>query len=307
MPLPCVAGPGSRLYGAAGGGGPPASGSILFVSNAASDNEYGRIATVPTNFGAAEFALTFWLQLTTGTASAYTSGTSQERTDWWTGNATPYADASWWFDGNFCMDGHTNAGSAFFDGTLSLQFVNSGRPRWLFGDGAAANARTGDLHAVQDTSLSSLRDGAWHKLGFRRKNDGGTGSILESWVDGVMIASETSTARTDMYTTYWDDFAAQVAAQRGFFFGGEKQACVGVFSQYADYKGRLSEMCFWNAPSDAQMQSLAAVANGATGLLDVIRFAEGLGSTATGVNGTVMNLNNGAGGQTIAWGSQNPF
>jgi hypothetical protein len=284
----------------------PASGSILFVSNAESDNEYGRIATVPTNFGAGEFALTFWLQLTTGTASNFTSGTSQERTDWDTQNPAAYSAADWWFRGNFCMDGHTNAGSAFYDGTLSLQFVNSGRPRWLFGDGAAANARTGDLHAVQDTSLASLRDSAWHKVGFRRINDGGTGSILESWLDGEIIATETSTARTNMYTTYWDDFAVQAAAQRGFFFGGEKQACVGVFSQYADYKGRISEMCFWSAPSTAQMESLAAVADDATGLLDVIRFAEGSGTTAEGINGTIMTLNEGDGGQTIAWGA-GPF
>ncbi len=285
----------------------PASGSILFVSNAASDNEYGRIATVPNGFGAGEFAITFWLQLTTGTASSFSSGSSQERTDWWAGNDTPYSAADWWFNGNFCMDGHTNASSAFYDGTLSLQFYQSGKPRWLFGDGAAANARTGDLHAVQDSNDASLRDGNWHKVGFRRRNDGGSGSILESWVDGTMVASETSTARTNMYTTYWDDFAVQAAAQRGFFFGAEKQAAVGVFAQYADYKGRMSELCFWNAPSDAQMQSLAAVANNATGLLDVIRFAEGSGSTATGINGTVMNLNNGASGQTIAWGAQNPF
>jgi hypothetical protein len=284
----------------------PASGSILFVSNAESDNEYGRIATVPANFGSGEFAITFWLLLTTGTASAFTTGTSQERTDWDTTDTAPYAASDWWFRGNFCMDGHTNAGSAFYDGTLSLQLVDSGKPRWLFGDGAAANARTGDLHAVQDTSLASLRDATWHKVGFRRINDGGTGSILESWLDGAIIATETSTARTNMYSTYWDDFAVQAAAQRGFFFGGEKQACVGVFTQYADYKGRISEMCFWDAPSTATMESLAAVADDATGLLDIIRFAEGSGATATGINGTVMNLNNGAGGQTVAWGA-GPF
>ncbi len=300
-----MAGPGSRLY--VSDPEAPTNGSILFVSNAASDNEYGRIATVPNGFGAGEFAISFWLLLTTGTASSFSSGTSQERTDWWAGDASPYSSSGWWFDGNFCMDGHTNAGSAFYDGTLSLQFVDSGKPRWLFGDGAAANARTGDLHAVQDTSLASLRDSTWHKLAFRRRNDGGSGSILESWVDGEIIATETSTSRTNMYTTYWDDFAVQAAAQRGFFFGAEKQAAVGIFSQYADYKGRIAEIAFWDSPSDATMQSLDPVEDDDTGLLDVIRFAEGSGSTATGINGTVMNLNNGASGQTIAWGSQNPF
>jgi hypothetical protein len=301
--LVSIAGPGSRLtVQPEDPPEVPASGSILFVSNAASDHEYGRIAAVPTNFGSGPFAITMWLLLTTGSASSYNFGDAAELTDWSAHNPTPYAAADGWFHGNFCMDGHTNAGSAFYDGTLSLQFVNSGRPRWTFGDGAAANARVGDLHWVQDTSLASLRDAAWHKVGFRRRNDGGTGSILESWVDGEIIATETSTARTNMNSDYWDDFAVQAAAQRGFFFGSEKQAAVGVLSQYADFKGRLSELCFWSDPSDAQMESLAAVADDAPGLLDVIRFAEGSGSTAEGINGTTMSLNNG-----VAWGAQNPF
>jgi hypothetical protein len=298
--LVSMAGPGSRLYTTPAE--TPASGSIVFVSNAASDHEYGRIATVPSGFGAGEFAITFWVLLTTGTASSYGFGDAAELTDWSAHNPTAYAAADGWFHGNFCMDGHTNAGSAFYDGTLSLQFVNSGRPRWTFGDGAAANARVGDLHWVQDTSLASLRDSSWHKLGFRRINDGGTGSILQSWVDGAIIATETSTARTNMYTTYWDDFAVQAAAQRGFFFGSEKQAAVGVLSQYADYKGRISELCFWDSPSDAQMESLAAVEDNATGLLDVIRFAEGAGTTAEGINGTTMTLVNGVG-----WNVAGPF
>jgi hypothetical protein len=305
MPLANISGPGSRLYVSPPEA--PVNGSILFVSNAESDNEYGRIATVPANFGAGEFAITFWLQLTTGTASAFTSGTSQERTDWDTTDTAPYDASDWWFRGNFCMDGHNNNGSAFYDGTLSLQLVDSGKPRWLFGDGAAANARTGDLHAVQDTSLSSLRDGAWHKLGFRRINDGGTGSVLESWLDGAIIATETSSARTNMYTAYWDDFAAQAAAQRGFFFGGEKQACVGVFTQYADYKGRLAEVAFWDAPSDSIMESLDPVEDSDTGLLDVIRFIEQAGTTAEGANGTTMTLNEGDGGQAVAWSANHPF
>jgi hypothetical protein len=285
----------------------PASGSILFVSNAADDNEYGRIATVPVGFGAAEYTETMWLLLTTGTASSYTSGTADERNHWWAGNADPYSSSGWWFDGNFMMDGHTNASSAFHNGTNSLQFFNSGRLRWLIGDGAAANARTGQLHAVQDGTSASLRDATWHKIAKVRRFDGGTGSIYELWVDGVMIASETSTARTNMYTTWWDDFAVQAAAQRGFFYGGEKQACVGDFSQYADYKGRLSELAFYDkALSEAELEDLSPVVDDADGLLDVIRFAEGEGDTATGINGTVMTLNDGAGGQTIAWGA-GPF
>lgn len=281
--------------------------SLLFVSNTASNYEYGRISTVPTNFGAGEFALTLWVKATTGTASSYAFGDAAERTDWSAHNVTPYSASDWWWHGNFLIDGHNNNGSAFYDGTLSCQVTNSGRQRWVFGDGAAAAARTGSLHAVWNSSAPTLRDGNWHKIGFRRRNDGGTGSILEAWQDGSMIASETSTARTNMYTTYWDDFAAQVAAQRGFFFGAEKQSAVGVLTQYADYKGLISEVAFWDAPSDVQMQSLTAIVGNETGLLDVIRFTEQTGSTATGVvASTVLTRFAGASGQTAAWSLEGP-
>ena len=293
-------GPGSRLY--VQPPETPASGSILFVSNAADDFEYGRIQTVPVGFGAGEFALTMQVLLTTGTASSYNFGDAAELTNWSAHNVTPYSAADWWYHGNFLLDGHNNNGSAFHNGTLSCQITNSGRQRWVFGDGAAAQARTGQLHAVYEATAASLRDGNWHKIGFRRRFDGGSGSILEAWQDGAVIATETSTARTDMYAQFWDDFAAQVAAQRGFFYGAEKQAAIGDLSQYADYKGRISEMGFWDSPTDEQMESLTAIVGNETGLLDVIRFAEGSGTEAVGANGTTMTLVNG-----VAWGAENPF
>lgn len=286
----------------------PQSGSIVFVSNAANDSEYGRIATVPVGFGAGEFTLTIWVRFTTGTASSFAFGDAAERTDWDAANATLYGATDWWFHGNFVIDGHNNNGGAFYDGTLSLQIFNSGRPRWTFGDGAAANARTGDLHGIQNSASASLRDGNWHRLAFVRRFDGGSGSILESWVDATMVDSETSSSRTNMYTGYWDDFTAQPSAQRGFFFGAEKQAAVGVLSQFADTKGNFSETAFWErALSEAELADLGPFPDSAQGLLDIIRYAEGSGTTAEGANGTTMTLHAGAGGQAVTWSSANPF
>ena len=278
----------------------PDLGSITFVSNAVGNYERGRIVTLPTNFGAAEFSLSFWLKPTSGTTSDFADDTPEQRNDWTTRNTAAYANSTWWFRGNFCMDVHNN--NSFSDGTLSLQFTNTCRPRWTFGDGAAAAARTGSLHAAQNGS-ASLRDDGWHKIAFVRRFDGGTGSILESWVDGVMAASETSTARTNMWTTYWQNWTGYPAAQTGFWFGTEKQAALGVINQWEDYKGLLSELCFYSkALSTAELQSLAAVQNTADGLMEIIRFTEGSGTTATGINGTVMTLTN-----SPAWNSVGPF
>lgn len=289
------------------------SGAITFVSNSASNSEYGRIQTVPSGWGAAEFTYGMWVRPSTGTASSYSFGDAAERTDWSAHDVQPYSAADAWYHGNFLLDGHTNAGSAFYDGTFSLQVVGSGRVRWTFGDGAAANARTGDLHAVQawpSSGASSIRDGNWHKIMCVRRWDGGTGAILELWVDGVQVDTETSTARTDMYTTYWDDFAVQASAQRGWFYGSEKQAAVGVLTQYADFKDLVGEITMFNrawTSTELQNNWQAQTSSSASGLLEVFRFAENSGSSATGAFGTTMTLNNGAGGQTIAWSTSDPF
>lgn len=290
---------------------PPTTGSITFVSNAASDFEYGRIQTVPTNWGAAEFTFSMWVRPAVGTASSYNFGDAAELTNWSAHDVQPYSAADWWYHGNFLLDGHNNASSAFYDGTFSLQIVGSGRVRWLFGDGAAANARTGDLHAVQawpSSGAASIRDGNWHHIECVRRWDGGTGAILELWVDGVMVDSETSTARTNMYTAYWDDFVLQAAAQRGWFFGAEKQAAVGDFTQYADYKGDISEIAMFSRAKDtAELEDWQRYTpDGATGLLEVWRLTEPSGSMS-GLNGTTLTINNGAGGQTISRSASDPF
>jgi hypothetical protein len=283
--------------------------SIRFQSNSASNFEYGRITTLPTNFGAAEFTFTIDLKLTTATASDFADDTAAQRTDWTTRNTAKYSSAPWWFRGNFCLDGHNNQSSNFSAGTLSMQFTNTGRPRWTFGDGAAAAARTGSLHGVQDDSAPTLRDSAWHRCALVRRFDGGTGSILESWIDGVMYATETSTARTNMWSSYWQTWSGFPAAQTGWFFGSEKQAAVGSLTQWEAYMGLVSHPAWFSrALITAELQDWQSpYPDSMNGLLDVIRFREGSGSTATGVNGTTMNLINGASGQAVLWDTDGPF
>lgn len=289
----------------------PAQGSILFVTNAANNYEYGRMPALPVNFGAGEFTYSIWVNPTNATASSYAFGDAAERTNWSAHDVQPYSAPDAWYHGNFLLDGHTNAGSAFYDGTFSLQIIGSGRVRWTFGDGSAANARVGDVHAVQEwpsSGAASILDGNWHKISCVRRWDGGSGAILELWVDGILVATETTTIRTNMYTTYWDDFAVQSAPQRGWFFGSEKQAAVGDFAQYAAFMGGVGEMAFYSkAQTTTELEDLTPVRSNADGLLEVFRFAETSGSTVTGQNGTVMNLVNGAGGQAVSHSSQNPF
>lgn len=284
----------------------PQTDSIVFVSNAAGNYERGRIDVIPDGFGDAEFTLLMWVRLTTGTSSDFADDTPEQRNDWTTRDTNPYSFATWWFRGNFLLDGHNN--NAFFSGTFSVQFTGNGRVRWLFGDGAAADARVGDLHAVQaspSSGTASLLDGAWHRIGLVRRWDGGTGAILELWVDAAMVASETSTARTNMATTYWDSWTGYPANQNNWMFGCEKQSALGVISQWEDFKGNLSELSFWNrALSSGELADLSFVANSDSGLVGVYRFTEQTGTTAANALSASnnMTLTN-----SPAWSSAGPF
>lgn len=231
-------------------------GSLRFYTNTGSAEDYATLRTLPTNFGAGEFTFEFWCRLDNAI------GTGDGANLWWNGNATPYSAADWWFRGNFLLDGHNNAN--YFDGTFSVQVYDSGRLRWTFGDGAAANARVGDLHACQGGP--QLLDGAWHKVSLVRRWSGASDATLEMWIDGVQRATETITgSRTDMYATYWDDFAGfpNPPDQRGWFFGEEKQAALGILGEYDNYFGHLTELRFWSiARATADLQNYTSTPAG---------------------------------------------
>lgn len=282
-------------------------GSLRFVTNASGDNESARLTQLPEGFGDGEF--TFEVRVladdTVGTGDTSVQGSASQRTLWSSNDAARYSSSGWWFPGNFLLDGHNN--SSFEAGTFSLQIYGSGRVRWTFGDGAAAGARTGDLHAVQGAntaSAPSILDGRPHTITCVRRWDEGTGAILELYIDGALVGTETTTARTNMASTYWDSWAG--FPQAGWFLGAEKQAAVGVISQYEDFKGLVGELRFWGVARTAQQIAAtddAPIAPGTAGLVGVYRFAEGSGTVAADdlESGGDITLTAGGNGQPVTW------
>lgn len=264
---------------------------IRFVENAAADHEYAVHTVLPTNFGSGEFTLKVVITPSQVSTIGQTATGAGRVENWSNENATLYGAADWWFLGNFLLDGHNNA--SFEDGTCSLQVFNSGRVRWTFGDGAAAGARTGDLHGIQNPTGVNILDGGRHIIHCVREFTGASDSTLRLYVDGVEQDTETSTARTNMYTTYWQNWTGFPVggAQNGWFWGAEKQAALG--DTYADYKGLLEEVAFYSdALSAAEVSAdQGPVDTGHVDYMDHFAFDEGTGSPQS-ANSITMTLNN---------------
>ena len=272
--------------------GNPFTGGIQFVQNATQDYDYSQITTIPDGFGDAEFTLKVVVEPSQVSTIGDTEISPGIRETWADETAEPYSSAEWWFLGNFLLDGHNN--TAFQDGTFSLQVYNSGYVRWTFGDGAAADARLGDLHGIQNSSGTNILDGKRHVIHCVREWDGGTGANLRLYVDGNLEDTETSTARTNMATTYWDAWTGFPVNQDGWFFGAEKQAAIGDLSDYADFKGIIREVAFYN---DALTSSEIAadqgvVDTGHADYLDHFAFTEGTGTTTASAGAISMSLIN---------------
>ena len=263
-----------------------------FVPNVSGDYAHCTLSTIPDTFGDAEFCL---MLEGTPTASGVsvngtpidTGPTSSTKTwRWSSDNSTIYGALDWWYLGNFLLDGHNNTN--VFAGTFSVQLTNSGRVQWTFGDGAAADARVGDVHGLRGTT--DIR-GKLTRIYLVRRFDGGSGSILELWVNGVLEATETSTARTNMATTYWDGgFPGFTAGQQFWAFGTEKQAALGVISAWEDYFGLLSKARFYAAaPTSTELTNQALTGTP----VGEFFFREGTGTTVAdrygGASMTVVN------------------
>ncbi len=113
-----------------------------------------------------------------------------------------------------------------------------------------------------------------------RRFVGTSAAQLELYVDGVQRGVEISPVRTDM-TSWWQGWSGFPSGQAGWFFGAEKQAAIGVLSQYEDFKGLLDEMRFWvRAKSAAEIAATwhASIAGNETGLVGWFRFEEGSGA-----------------------------
>ena len=213
-------------------GGAASTRSLAFFVNAAEDYDYGHQLSLPTGFGAGEFTLELWIRPDDSFPVGPTGGGDDQRINWSDADAEPYSSCCWWFEGNFLLDGHNN--TVFEDGTFSLQFYGGGRLRWLFGDGVSAGpGGVWSVGAFPATDTPSLLDGAWHRVALVRRWSGVSEALLELWIDGALVATETSPVRTDL-GTFWDDWAGFPTGQEGWFWGAEKQAAIGVLNAHCD-------------------------------------------------------------------------
>lgn len=286
------------------GTAPAAAGSLTFVENAVNSYEYLSLSAFPTNFGVGEFALGIQFKcLSNGTYTLgdVTGGGLAQRQLWSNSNPTRYGAASWWYNGNFLLDGHNNTN--FYAGTCSVQIAN-GRARWLFGDGSPADALTGDLWGVQNMSAASLLDNSWHELYLVRRRNG-SGADLELWVDGSLQDTQTTSAMTDMWTNYWSGgFAGWPSGQRIAVWGSEKQAALNLISQWEDFKGQIGRIAFWSlAPSSAWLGTPFRRYSGQEyGLMAYYLHGEQQGTTsADAKGGTSISLVN-----APAWSGDKP-
>ncbi len=265
------------------------------MQNASADHEYALHTQIPGDFGKAEFTLEVWITLETKPVGGCSGGQAQ-LTNWCAADNAPYSSGSWWYRGNFLLDGHNN-GSGFNLGTFSLQFYGGGRLRWLFGDGTfAGSGGHFSVGAYPATQTPSLIDAKPHLVATVRRFKGSTQSDLELWIDGKLVDTETSTARTDM-RSYWNTWPGFPSGQAGWFWGAEKQAAIGTLSQYEDFKGLLHEVRFWNvarSAADLAKSPTTPLSGTPSGLIGRFDFNEGSGTKACdSLTPTLcMNLNN---------------
>jgi len=256
-----------------------APGSVELFANSANDYDYIRQNTIPGGFGDGEFTMELWIRPNDSFPVGPVSGGANQRNNWSNVDNQPYSSGSWWYSGNFLLDGHNN--NTFRNGTFSLQFYGGGRVRWLFGDGA--NAGPGghwSVGAFPATNAPSLLDGQWHQVTLVRRWSGASAAALELWIDGTLIDSETSTARTDM-RQWWNNWAGFPGSQSGWFWGAEKQAAIGLLGQYEDYKGLVDEVRFWSrAKSAAEISTgyMNPVTGTEPGLVGNYTFGEAAGT-----------------------------
>lgn len=265
--------------------GPPSTtrSSIRFVRNASMQHEYGLHTVLPPTFGQGEMTLEVFVRLDTSYPVGPTGGGEPQLDNWSDDDQMPYSGGSWWYPGNFLLDGHNN-GSGFNEGTFSLQMYGGGRVRWLFGDGEFAGPGghwSVGVHPANDTP--SLLDDAWHRIAMVRRFES-NGAILELWIDGARIATENTPSQVDMHT-WWDTWPGFPTDQEGWFWGAEKQAAIGALDQYEDYKGLMTELRFWDvARSEADLMTWdRAIVGSEAGLVGYFPFDEGTGNQACDV------------------------
>jgi len=262
-------------------------GAFEWVANEISAHDYGQRLALPDTFGEGEFSFQVWIK----PDDSYPVGPAADDilNHWANEDEAPYGSGQWWYRGNFLLDGHNNI-SSFSEGTFSLQFYGGGRVRWLLGDGTSVlpsgepllgGVLSAGVHPADATP--SLVNGNWHQLTLVRRWSGADQADLELWIDGALVDTQTSTARTNM-RQYWDDWAGFGGEQDGWFWGAEKQAAIGVLDQYEDYKGLMAEVRFWDiALTDIESTYADPVDGTEPGLVGHVPWNEGSGQQACDV------------------------
>lgn len=259
--------------------------SLQFIDNDTNDYDYARQQGIPEGFGDGEFTMELWIRpyasLPVSPFTNYPIGPTvgqgnDDRLNWAEEDNQPYSASNWWYQGNFLLDGFKL--NNFEDGTMALQFYGGGRLRWLWGDGDNAGAgAVRSIGAYPAISTASLLDGQWHQITLVRRWSGATSATLELWIDGLLVASDTSPRRTDMAATFWDG-----VVDGGWYWGAEKQAAENSLSTYEDYKGLLDEIRYWDfakSAQDIQDNYDQPVTGTEPGLVGWYSLSEGSGST----------------------------
>jgi hypothetical protein len=225
------------------------AGSLRSLDNGANQYEHTRLSNIPAQFGAGEFTFEVWIK--PDNRAAYPAGTcgtgGNTRLNWCTENVARYSVNCWWCNGNFLLDGVDFGGSPQ-GGTFALQFYGGGRLRWLFGDGSVSQTLDGYWSIGNGTTTNNpvLLDGQWHHVAVVRRWVGASNAALEMWIDGVLIDTQTSNRRPDLWTGNWEGISQTTYQYAPWYFFAEKQAAVGALPSFEDYKGLLDEVRFWN-------------------------------------------------------------
>ncbi len=249
--------------------------SMRLVQNAPYAHDYGQQLLLPPAFGAGEFTVEMWVRLDDSFPVGPTDGGPEQLINWCDADPEPYSTGTWWFDGNFLLDGHHIGAPA--EGSFDVQFYGAGRVRWLFGDGSLRG-----VQAWPADTTPTLLDSRWHLITLVRRWMGGGGAHLELWVDGELVATEDTPRRTDMQQ-YWSTWDQYPPGLEGWFWGAEKQAAIDIIPQYEDYKGLLDELRLWaiaRTPDAIETSWLEPVTGTESGLVAVYRFDEAGGDVA---------------------------
>jgi hypothetical protein len=292
--------------------------SIRFVKSEPNHFDFGDQRSLPPTFGAGEFTFELWIKPDDSFPVGFTDrGTVNQLQAWSNSDIAPYSTGNWWFSGNFLLDGHTRPDGFTPDktreGTFSLQFYGGGRLRWMFADSGDV-VPVGKVWAVQAfpaTTTPSLLDGKWHNVNCVRRWIGDSGSQLELWIDGNLIAKQVLPLRTNM-RQFWDHLPHPRNPKfvGGWCWGSEVMTAWNYyFTQYEDYKGLLAELRFWDrakTPEEIQVNWTKKVTGKEPGLAGYFPLDEGHGSLAVDRVDTsrVISLHN-TGAEN--WSPEGPF